>query len=318
MAKHEQEEPEYETEAWSFAGLTQRLPTQFQLILRPRLILAVIVLLASGVAARKLWDGLHDRLAGSPQYQITAEKIHLSPDPVPVWIRSDVKSEVLRDSRLIGTATLLGDTRETQQQLVDAFEIHPWIRTVRRIEFAGRSRIEIDLEYREPVAVIEVAGTGQLELLPVDCDGVRLPDEDLTDVEKSYLPRIADIEVRPLIGDALTDLRVVGAVKLAAGLRSVWEEFQLLDLVPSEYPEVYRSHRYYSYDIRSNGGTLIRWGAAPKLGPPSEGTFDEKLARLQRYVRENGALDSIDSHKLIDVRQTLQVAELKGTGEAVR
>jgi len=292
-----------DSERWSLAGFGERLR------FRPRLILAIVLLLAAGVAARKLWENLHDRVASSPRYQLTAEKIHLTPESPPVWIRSDVKSEVLRDSRLIGSVTLLDDTSEIRQRMVDAFEIHPWIRSVNRIEFTSPSHIKVELEYREPVAVTEVEGAGQVDLLPVDIDGVRLPDGDLTAVEKSYLPRIADIEARPLVGDSWTDLRVVGAVRLAARLRGVWERFQLLDIVPSEYPEVQRGHKYFAYEIRSNGGTVILWGSAPELGPPGESLFEDKLARLQRFVSLHGPLGSIDSPKIIDVRETLQVAE---------
>lgn len=294
---------QYETEQGPLEALVDRLR------FRPRLLLAIVVLLAAGVAARKLWDNLHQQVSSSPRYQLTAEKIHLIPASPPVWIRSDVKAEVLRDSRLIGSVTLLDDTSEIRQQLVDAFELHPWIRSVKRIEFSSASHIEVEIDYREPIAVTEVQGAGQLDLLPVDIDGVRLPDGDLTPVEKSYLPRIADVQARPLVGDSWTDLRVVGAVRLAARLRAVWESFQLLDIVPSEYPEVQRGHKYFAYEIRSNGGTVILWGSAPELGPPGESSFEDKLARLQRFVSLHGPLGSIDSPKIIDVRETLQVAE---------
>ena len=272
-----------------------------------RWVILGVMLVVCGIASRRVWEGVHQELLDSPRYKITADTLHLTPEAQPPWIRSDVKAEVLRDSGITNSLTLLDPPATIQQRLVDAFELHPWVRKVEQVDLAGPGRIDITITYREPVAVAEVQTDQARELLPVDALAVRLPDNELTDVEKSYLPRITTIEDRPLVGEAWSDIRMQGAAQLADRLRPVWEKYSLLDIVPSTYPEVQRSHRFYTYEIRSSGGTVIRWGAAPGFSPPGESTFEDKLARLAGWIAANGGLDSINSPESIDVRDSLHV-----------
>lgn len=289
---------------------------------RLKLLIIVVLLVAAGVAARKLWDSLDGKLADSPHYQISADIVHLSPGKPPRWIRTDVKAEVLRDSGIIDSLTLLDPPVKIQQRLIDAFELHPWIRSVERVDLVGPQNIKVSVLYREPVAVVEVESAGQQEWLPVDATAVRLPSGELTDTEMAYLPRIAGIQDRPLEGEAWSDSRMQGAAELAARLRPQWEHLSLLEIIPSDYPEIQRSNRYYVYEIRASGGTLIRWGAAPNFGPPAESTFEQKLSRLTRYVEQHGSLESINSPKSIDVRDSLQdeerLAREPASGDSVR
>ncbi|WP_442485524.1 cell division protein FtsQ/DivIB [Aeoliella sp. SH292] len=268
-----------------------------------------VMLVVCGIASRRVWESLHEELINSPRYKITADTLHFTPEVQPPWIRSDVKAQVLRDTGITNSLTLLDPPVMIQQRLVDAFELHPWVRKVESVDLVGPGRVEITVTYREPVAVAEVQTDQDRELLPVDAFAVRLPDNELTDVEKSYLPRITTIEDRPLVGQAWSDTRMQGAAQLADRLRPVWERFSLLDIVPSTYPEVQRSHRFYTYEIRSSGGTVIRWGAAPGFSPPGESTFEDKLARITGWFNTNGGLDSINAPESIDVRDSLHVSK---------
>lgn len=273
----------------------------------PRTVMIVVLLVVGGVTARRVWDSLHLELARSAHFELTADVIELEPAETPPWIRSDVKSRVLRDSGLADTLSLLDDPSVIQRRLVDAFELHPWVRRVTKVDIASPRHIALTIDYRRPVAVAEVSAGNTSELLPLDAQAVRLPEDDLTEVEKSYLPRIAGIEDRPLVGEAWGDIRMQGAAELAALLQPRWEPYSLLEIVPSDYPEVARSHRFYVYDIRTSGGTVIHWGAAPSFGPPGESSFQDKLSRLAGYIEQHGALDSINSPKSIDVRDALHV-----------
>lgn len=275
--------------------------------LRPRLLVSMVLLIALGMAARVAWEQVRSGLAGSDRYQLSAETIRILPETPPAWLRSDIKGEVLRDSDLAHTLSLLDDPAVVQQRLVDAFEIHPWVHSVERVEIVGPSQIHVVLQYREPVAVVEVASPEGTDRFLVDTEATRLPDGDLTEIERSYLPLITSAQGRPMVGEPWTDLRVIGAVRLAAALRQVWEQYRLHEIIPSPHPEVQRSQRYFVYDIRSSGGTIVRWGAAPDLGPSEESSFKDKLDRLAGYIRQYGPLDSIDGPKLIDVRSQLYV-----------
>lgn len=274
---------------------------------RWRLVVSIALLLGVGVAGRLIWNQVHSHLSGSSRYQLTGEVLYTLPETPPVWIRADVKAEVLEASNLTENLSLLDDPSVLHRRIIDAFEMHPWVRHVTRVEIASPKRVEVTLEYREPVAVAEIQSEAGMELLPVDVQATRLPDGDLSDVEKSYLPRIADVEGRPMVGEPWTDLRVLGAVRIAKRLREVWNDYHLHAIIPSPYPETEQSQRYYVYQIRTSGGTYIRWGAAPELGPPSENSFDDKLSRLSTYIAEHGPLDNINTPQAIDVRSQLYV-----------
>lgn len=277
-------------------------------IFSPQLMATALLLLAVGVGARFGWEHLRDSLARSGRYQLTAETIFVVPAQQPPWIRSDVKGEVLRDANLSGSASLLDDPQELHQRLVGAFEVHPWIEEVEKIEFVGPQRIEIHLRYREPVAVVQGSRDASFaEYLLVDTFATRLPDGDLSDVEKSYMPRLVGVEGRPLVGEPWTDARVLGGVRLAARLRPVWERYRLMEIVPAPVPDIIRSQRYFTYSLRTTGGTTIRWGGAPDMEPPGESPFKEKLERLARYIEEYGPLDSVTGPEEIDVRHQTTV-----------
>ncbi|WP_425398413.1 hypothetical protein [Aeoliella sp.] len=288
---------------------------------RMRFLVVAVVLVAAGVGARKAWDSMHASLASSPRYKLTAAVLQITPD-TPTWIRADVKAQVLRDAGLTDSLSLLEPPEVIQQRLVDAFELHPWIRKVEKVVLAGPGRIEMTVSYRQPIAVAEVTAAGQTNLVLLDTDAVRLPDGNLTDVHKSYLPRISDIHERPQEGDAWSDARVRGAAALATQLGGVWERLSLLEIVPSPHPEILRANRYYTYDIRATYGTVIHWGAAPGYDPPGESPFQEKLSRLTGWIEQNGSLDSLNSPQSIDVRDSLyiekRIAKQDDSDEVVR
>ena len=139
-------------------------------------------------------------------------------------------------------------------------------------------------------------------LLVIDSDLVRLPEMDLTEVEKLYLPRIRGIANRPMVGETWSDQRVAGAVQLIAALGDAWSKFHFVDVIPSESPELSKQSRFYAFELVATGGTRIVWGAAPGLEPNGEATFDQKLQELKSFVAQNGPLNSTYTPKSINLR----------------
>ena len=139
-------------------------------------------------AASMRGSGTGRFVARHPQYQLTADRIHITPQPP--WIRSDVKAEVLRDASLIGTVSVLDDPDALVRRIQDAFEFHPWVAQVLGIRKRLPASLDIELEYRRPVAAVETSDGRNLTLTPIDVDGVRLPEADFTELDASYLPRI--------------------------------------------------------------------------------------------------------------------------------
>jgi hypothetical protein len=276
------------------------------LLLRPKVWASLLLLAALALGSHVAWQRYEQVIARHPQYQLTAERIQITPQPP--WIRSDVKSEVLRDAGLIGTVSVLDDPDALVRRLQDAFEFHPWVADVRQIRKRLPAALDIELEYRRPVAAVETSDGRGVTLTPIDVQGVRLPEADFSEVERHYLPRISGTTGRPLAGEAWDDPRVIGAARLAAGLADVWQQLRLVQILPSTQPQLRGEERFYTYEILTSGGTRIVWGAAPSEEPAAgESPFAAKRERLVGYAQEHGLLDSIDGPAQLDVRSELVV-----------
>jgi hypothetical protein len=264
------------------------------------------LLLIVGIGGHYMWRHQASSIAGLPQYQITAEAVRMT--PLPPWIRSDVKTEVLRDAGLLGNLSLLDDWDTLVRRLRQAFEFHPWIAEVKQIKRRLPNSLEIEVEYRRPIAVVESSGPSGVALLPIDDAAIRLPEADLTDVERHYLPRIANVTGRPLVGETWDDPRVLGGARLASALIDVWQPLRLVEILPSAHQTVYAESRFYTYEIVTSGRTRIVWGAAPgEEQLAGESPTTEKRKRLLDYAATTGKLDSIDGPASVDIRRSLIV-----------
>ncbi|MEX2316912.1 MAG: hypothetical protein WD669_07160 [Pirellulales bacterium] len=283
--------------------------------LRPQIWAALLLLSILGVCGQILWQQHAATVARNPEYQLTANDVHITAPPP--WVRSDIKSEVLRDAALIGNLSLLEDWDTLVGRVRQAFEFHPWVASVTRITRALPNSLQIELEYRRPVAAVESSGQGGVALLPIDTGAVRLPEADLTDDERRYLPRIANVAGRPLVGHTWDDPRVVGGAKLAAALAEVWHSLRLVVIHPSSHPLVQGDARFYSFEIVTSGGTRIVWGAAPgEEQSAGESTPAAKRQRLLDYAVATGRLDAIDGPASVDVRRELIVTPRTARREA--
>lgn len=267
--------------------------------LRPRIVMSLAVVMALGFFGHKLWQRYEPTVSRHPQYAITAERIVL-PERPP-WIQHDFRAEVLRDAGLVGELSLL-DGGDTLARIKQAFEYHPWIESVGTVSKQLPAGIYVKAVYRQPVATVQTASDREMTLLPVDRNGIRLPENDLPMNQRVHLPRITGVTGRPSIGQIWSDPRVVSGVRLAAALTDAWHALRLVEIVP--VPSVKSSG---SFEIRTRGGTRIVWGAAPGEELGGESSFGEKLQRLQNYASQNRNLHTIDGPKSLDVRRDLRI-----------
>jgi hypothetical protein len=278
----------------------------------------LLMLAALAVAAQFAWRRSAAVVARHPQYALTAESIQITPPPA--WIRSDIKAQVLRDAGLVGTVSVLDDRDTLARRVKDAFEFHPWVASVERITKRLPAALDIELKYRRPIAAVESRDAHGIALLPIDERGVRLPEADLTDAERRYLPRISGVAGRPLVGDVWTDERVIGGAKLVTELLDVWQQLKLVEIVAALRASSNERTPAYTFEIVTTGGTRIVWGAPPgQETTVGELMSAEKRRRLLEYASQHGRLDSIDGPATIDVRSDLVVtprtARRKGGGE---
>ena len=145
---------------------------------RGRLVVGLLVLVGLGIGVHGLWQQQAPSIGQDARYRIDAASIHATPQPS--WIRSSVLADVLRDARLAGALSVLDDPQELKQRIAAAFEVHPWIKQVNRLTLRLPAGIDVELEYRQPMAAVETSGQHGVALVVIDADGVRLPDADFS------------------------------------------------------------------------------------------------------------------------------------------
>jgi hypothetical protein len=277
-----------------------------RILWRPKVWGSLAIVLAVGYGGHLAWRHFLPTVARHPQFQITAETIHITPPPQ--WVRADVKAEVLRDAALIGTLSVIDDHPRLQQRVRHAFAFHPWVAAVGQIKIGLPASLDVELRYRQPIAAVESVDGQTVSYLPIDAAGVRLPDADFSDFERRSLPRISGVAGRPSIGERWADERVTSAATLAARLADVWSQLRLVEIIPSMHAQVRGEESFYAFEIVTSGGTRIVWGAAPgREQDAAESPFDAKRKRLLDYAAGPGQLDSIDGPAAVDVRSELIV-----------
>ncbi|WP_428304541.1 cell division protein FtsQ/DivIB [Lacipirellula sp.] len=263
--------------------------------------IGVVGLMAWG--AKSAWRVAAPTIAAREGYLVPADRITVT-DP-PEWIVSDVRAQVVETAGLDRRLSILdpGFAESVKQP----FAMHPWIRSVDRVEKRVPAGVFLEVTYRKPVAVIETPDGNSRKLLPADIMGVLLPAEEVPLIRREHLPRVTGIVGQPPVGQAWEDPRVYGAVEIAAMLGHLWEQLHLQEITPSTRPEVSGTHQYFVYELVSRHGTRIQWGPAPRAKLPGEDAFAVKLERLQECIKKYGPLDSLDAPGTINVRGGLQV-----------
>ena len=266
--------------------------------------LAAAVAAAALIAAGKLvWERVEPTVVSRERYLLPATAITVNPPPE--WIVCDVASQVIQTAGLDRRLSIMDDG--FVKAIDNAFTLHPWVESVSRIEKSYPPAVKVELVYRRPIAVIETPLAGGVELLPVDAHGIHLPASDVPLIRRNYLPRIMGVVGQPPLGQRWDDPRVSGAVDLAARLADVWDSLHLAEIVPSARPEVQGEQRYFVYDLVTQGGTRIVWGAAPEAGAPGEADFVVKRQRLEQCGHQYGPFDSVKSPDVVDIRHGIQV-----------
>ena len=84
---------------------------------------------------------------------LIAENLTITPQPEWIDPETDVKAEAIRDGSLL-RINLLDD--QAAVQIARAFELHSWVRRVLRVQKQAPGNVMVELEYRRPVALVEV------------------------------------------------------------------------------------------------------------------------------------------------------------------
>lgn len=288
----------------------------------------VTALIAAGCYLR--WQKMRDKIVADPTYRVTRESIEMT--PLPPWIHTDIAEEVLRGLQLNTVASLVDDG--LSEHLAKAFELHPWIARVIRVEKQYPAHVVVQVEYRRPVAMVEVPlADGELPLdqapmtpadeqaghalgvYPVDVTGVLLPTADFSRAEARHYPRLASIHSLPVgsVGTQWGDPRVTGGAEIAAILLADWEKLHLQQIIPSEQPQSGGSSDDYSYEILARDGTRILWGQRPTSQFGSEVSAAEKVERMRNHLTHADEAGTDTSPMELDIRYSQGVHATRRT-----
>jgi hypothetical protein len=269
-----------------------------RMLLRPQVrgpALTALVVLAAIVGVNMAWHEWGAPATLSAEYVVTPDKIAIT--PLPAWIHADVKAEVVQAANLNRL-----DLRDAKlvEEVSRAFALHAWVAKVCRVEKQFPAQVHVELEYRRPVAAVEVTDRGQPGLLFVDAQGVLLPSADFASNQgKDYL-RIAVGSGSPAgygmpWGDE--DQRVAGAARIAAAWGDRFQAAGLYRIVAAA------ASGQLTYELRTPGETRVVWGAAPGRESAAEPSAEQMIAALLAYIADKGPLDRPTGERLIDLRK---------------
>jgi hypothetical protein len=249
-----------------------------------RLAVALAVLASIVVASLQLWQQLRTHVASQPEYLVATGDLAITPPPV--WIHTDLKRAAIRDAGLPAKLSILDD--RLTERISQAFLLNPWIARVDKVKTLYPARVQVDLVYRRPAAMVEVFGG----LLPVDSEAVLLPTEDFSPIDAQQYPRISGVKSSPLgpLGTAWGDPVVAAAAKLADLLHGVWGDLQLHHIC--EHQDHNGGGLRVNLAVVTRAGTSIIWGAAPQDEAADESSAGKKLDRLMQW-KAAGSLDSV-------------------------
>ncbi len=266
--------------------------------------LAVFVLAVFAGGTVAVWRHVEKHVEGSADYRVGLEQIKITPQPE--WVRCDVRAEAFRTaSPPDRPLSILDDS--LAERIRTAFMLHPWVASATVKKRAG-ARVDVDIGYRRPVCMVEVAVASTVELLPVDGEGVYLPGEDFSPKEKESYPCLAGIDRRPIqpVGHRWGDGRVVDGAAIAAALFPVWQRLKLYRIQAAGSPSLAGkasgsdAERGLTYELYTRLGTRIIWGNAAGGATVGEPTAADKVARLVQFAAAHG---SLDAGAALDVRR---------------
>ena len=230
------------------------------------------------------WFAIRNTLPQRAEYRLSAEFVHVP--AAPPWVPADFVESVLRNSDLTSASLLESDIAE---KLAKAFAADSWVESVVRVELRFPSGANVDVVYRRPIAVVEVAQG----LLPVDPNGVLLRTDYFINVapEKKYdYLRIVGIRSTPLggVGTAWGDPLVHASARLAELLADVAEPLELTAILPGS------GKNQVVFRLKTAAGTEIVWGRFDT----DDLKNDAKKKRLCELAEQYGSLNRIPTSLL--------------------
>lgn len=266
-----------------------------------------VVIIGSTIAC---WNRYQRYILPEEQFRLTDSNLQITPQPT--WSPLNLQDVVLGDEA----------TRKSTPRSVMDLDLIP--HTVRSLESIGwiekiesirktKSGLDIDLQYRNPVAMVEISATtvpnytaAKPMHLHVDRNGV-LMGGNLSDQPGEYL--VVSVG-QPMYTDQLMkwspwmDPRIQGASKIAEVVKDDWKAMGFFRVMTFRKPSTGSDARIPFQlwtEFGKQFGVHVVWGNPPGEELTNEASAREKLEALRLYVNEFGPFDKM-SDRTVDVR----------------
>jgi hypothetical protein len=190
--------------------------------------------------------------------------------------------------------------KDLTRKIAEAYEKNPLIYKVYHIERELPNMINLKLELRRPIAIVKRKGKEYL----IDKDCVRLLDKFYEYPERDENPvyiicsKFSEI---PAYGGKWDDRSVEEGMNLLNYLKYNGID-KLLEITTIDASNVARRLKAGKSDIvlRTENGTIIKWGCPPSCERPNELSNYEKLQNLLSVAKEEGT--TLANMEYVDVR----------------
>ncbi len=260
----------------------------------------ILLLLIGGIGLGG-WAFLKKDFAHSEDYRLDPDRI--SVPERPPWVTESFVKDVLQAASLDRRETVLDS--KLPEKLAAAFSANPWVAEVGKIQIRYPGQIQVELQYRSPVCMIETP-EGK-SCFPVDALGILLPTVYFIEhPEKTFdYILVRGIATHPIgsIGDRWGDPAVEGAARIASLLEKDakrWEISEIFAIVklPDESKPVYPREPMPEPRFRLifKGGRQIPWGTVdidPRTPEIPSSQDLAKKEKLRELLEQYGSPDLI-------------------------
>lgn len=279
-------------------------------VFRPRWLLLTAVVVSSLVVGPRLVRFLPD-LSGRDEYRLQTENIQITRPPR--WVPGDLVEQVAERAGFGAETSPLGSAGNPSlldeglaKRIAQAFRLHPWVAEVQRVQIQFPARVDVELKYRRPVAMVEV----KQGLFPVDADGVLLPPADFSVAQARRYPLIRNVRSTPQgpAGTNWGDVVVNAGARLAAVLTPHWKKFHLAAVRVPDRTRANTTIDDLVLELLTERGSRIIWGRVPGSKHPGELSTERKIGRLEKYLTDFGGFDRPHGPYEIDIRHWQEIS----------
>ena len=278
------------------SGQTQKYKT-------PALVGAALVCVCVAVAVvvtglSALWHGVADM----KEFRVRPGDVRIE-NP---WVKSEALMTALRSTDptgLLSTECSLFD-RDLARRVAQGYNASPWVRNVVTVSKVFPNRLSIEIELREPHAVIRCVRDGRHYC--VDRDGVVLDPGIYRLTRKRLAPILPllvahDTQTAPASGRRWADLTVQEGIKMLRLYRRQFEGQMVVKEIEIKQVTLNDGTHLADAWLVLDTGTRIFWGHTPSaLVSAAEESPGHKTAALRALIKKEGA--QLGQRKMIDLR----------------